>query len=154
MRTKPSSYAVVRVDDTSLRCQAKNCGALAEFRCLFPMSATRPEVTSSRRSCRRHAEQFAANYEVVMPGAPPIASEAYYALVNEMVPGAGPAGAYAIGLISMLAWERRREPDRELLEAAVRRCARFADPGRMKWEAYAICGLGRLAPGPAGTAAY
>jgi hypothetical protein len=41
-------------------------------------------------------------------------------VVNELLPGTGPIGAYCLGTICALAWQDRMEPPRSLLEMAVK----------------------------------
>lgn len=47
-------------------------------------------------------------------------TDEYLDLVNEMVPRATPEGAYCVGIVSEEAWRRAMQPDRQLLEAAVK----------------------------------
>ena len=47
------------------------------------------------------------------------ATAEYLALVNEILPKATPMGAYAIGLITTLAWQNGLDPNRSVMEAAM-----------------------------------
>lgn len=54
----------------------------------------------------------------------------YLASLNDVLKTSSAEGAYAIGVVSVLAWKRGLDPTRELIEAA-RDCRRVSEAGRV-----------------------
>lgn len=44
----------------------------------------------------------------------------YLEILNDVLRDASAAGAYSVGIVSCLAWQANKEPDRELLQTAAK----------------------------------